>query len=311
MICSRCSTFIALENRTSLCCGTDVKRNCQLRGICVLLNKMVAMCIWCFYISTCGSAVDACPSSSRKHTPQGLIMRKFLTFFALLASLSAPYPMLGATEKKPSAMAAGAEAGKKADKPARPLPFQATVFRVNKTSNKFRFLHVSTMGPEKQPFMLLRAFDSLIQSNEIGDANAELVCVGTVPENLEKWVNQNIRKKAQIVFRGNVPYPQVAEEMRNADCLLITSLYETFSCVAVEALLSGLPVIATPVGVIPELVTPENGLIVKNEDELLAAMKQVIASHNAYRPHTIASGQKGRFSYQTIGAKLFELYDNV
>jgi glycosyltransferase involved in cell wall biosynthesis len=176
----------------------------------------------------------------------------------------------------------------------------------NKSPSRFRFLHVSTMGSEKQPEMLFRAFDTI--SN---NATTELVCLGTVPDGLAEWVNKNIRQSANIVFMGNVPYSKVADEMRQADCLVITSLYETFSCVSAEALLSGLPVIATPVGVIPELVTPGNGIVVKTEAELISAMRQMIANRGAFHPDTIAAAQKGKFSYQNIGAKLVELYNNL
>ncbi|HTE27030.1 glycosyltransferase [Flavitalea sp.] len=186
-----------------------------------------------------------------------------------------------------------------ADKQSNPAP-------ANKQSKKFRFLHVSTMGPEKQPEMLFRAFDTVSKNGE-----AELFCLGTVPDGLAEWVSKNIRQSTDIVFLGNLPYGEVAGQMRKADCLVITSLYETFSCVAAEALLSGLPVIATPVGVIPDLVTPENGLIVKNEDELISAMRQMQANRTAFRPDLIAAAQKGKFSYQNVGAKLVELYNNL
>jgi glycosyltransferase involved in cell wall biosynthesis len=99
--------------------------------------------------------------------------------------------------------------------------------------------------------------------------------------------------------------------MRRADCLVITSHYETFSCVTAEALLSGLPVIATPVGIIPELINPGNGLIVKNNDELISAMRQMLAKTTTFSPELIAATQKGRFSYQNIGSKLVELYNNL
>jgi glycosyltransferase involved in cell wall biosynthesis len=176
----------------------------------------------------------------------------------------------------------------------------------NTQSKKFRFIHVSTMGPEKNPHMLFRAFDAVNTNGE-----AELVCLGTVPDGLTEWVNKNIRQSRDIVFMGNVPYSEVAMQMRDADCLVITSLYETFSCVSAEALLSGLPVIATPVGIIPELINPGNGLIVNNDDELISAMRQMLANITAFRPDLIADAQKGRFSYQNVGAKLVELYNNL
>lgn len=63
-------------------------------------------------------------------------MRKLLTSLVILASFAAP-AFTSPAEKKTMTAPAGAEAAKAAEKPARPLPFQGTVFRVNKTSNTF------------------------------------------------------------------------------------------------------------------------------------------------------------------------------
>ena len=67
-------------------------------------------------------------------------MRKIVITFASLSFLSA-VPFVTAAEMKPATPAVAVQpagkAEKKAEKPTRPLPFQATVYRVHKTSNTF------------------------------------------------------------------------------------------------------------------------------------------------------------------------------
>ena len=51
--------------------------------------------------------------------------------------------------------------------------------------------------------------------------------------------------------------------MQRADFLVLPSLGETFSVVVVEAMACGLPVVATRVGGVPELVDEQTGLLVE------------------------------------------------
>jgi glycosyltransferase involved in cell wall biosynthesis len=125
---------------------------------------------------------------------------------------------------------------------------------------------------------------------------------------LTEWTTANIKHHADIQFTGNVPYEQVADLMRTAHCLVISSVYETFSCVAIEALLCGLPVISTPVGILPEVINTDNGILAHDEAGFVAAMKSVYLNWHRYNPTVISRVQRGRFSFQTVGNKLIELY---
>ena len=57
-----------------------------------------------------------------------------------------------------------------------------------------------------------------------------------------------------VEFFGWVDQPW--EKLKNAGWLIVSSDYEGFSLVLVEALASGMPVISTPVGIAPEIIVP-------------------------------------------------------
>src|SRR5581483_10382174 len=79
---------------------------------------------------------------------------------------------------------------------------------------------------------------------------------------------------------GSLERNAVLELFRAADAALLSSAWENFPHVLVEALAVGTPVIATRVGGIPEIVSEgENGLLVApgRSDELAAAIRRFFA----------------------------------
>jgi glycosyltransferase involved in cell wall biosynthesis len=78
-------------------------------------------------------------------------------------------------------------------------------------------------------------------------------------------------------YAGPVGLEQKLELLAGARCLLIPSLVaETSSLVAMEAISSGIPVVAFRSGALPEVVTHEvTGFIVDSQDEMREAVMHV------------------------------------
>lgn len=73
--------------------------------------------------------------------------------------------------------------------------------------------------------------------------------------------------RARVAFPGWLEPPALARHFRDASALLQPSRFETFGLAALEAMLHGVPVIATRAGALPELVThDETGLLVPPGD---------------------------------------------
>ena len=121
------------------------------------------------------------------------------------------------------------------------------------------------------------------------------------------------RLNLPVLFRGEVPYAQVAQEMRSADCFILFSNIENSPCVIGEALCCGLPVIASRVGGVPELLDTTNGVLVEAKDVtgLAVAMERMIDGHRSYDRKKIAENAVSKFSYGVIGKKLDEIYSAV
>ena len=114
----------------------------------------------------------------------------------------------------------------------------------------------------------------------------------------------------KIFLRGEISYTAVAAEMQQARVLVMFSRFENSPCSIVEALSCGLPVIATNVGGIAELINDNNGLLVEtlNKNALLQAFGKMVSSYATYNREKIAETARERFSYPVIGKKLDEVY---
>jgi phosphatidylinositol alpha 1,6-mannosyltransferase len=120
----------------------------------------------------------------------------------------------------------------------------------------FVFLHVGRIAAEKNVHVVLEAFDLVRRQRP--DLNATLVIAGAGPE-LTRLRN---RAPAGVKFLGNLDRHGVLPTLyASADAFVYASETETLGLVVLEAMASGLPVIATPAGGVADNLRDEhNGL---------------------------------------------------
>lgn len=88
------------------------------------------------------------------------------------------------------------------------------------------------------------------------------------------------RPAGDVLLLGQKPAADIARWMNAAECLCLPSHHEGLPNVVLEALACGLPVLATTVGGIPEIVKPSNGVLVPPQQAapLAAGLDQVMAT---------------------------------
>jgi glycosyltransferase involved in cell wall biosynthesis len=160
-----------------------------------------------------------------------------------------------------------------------------------------------------------KGFDVLIRAFAAACGNfseCRLTIMGAGPErtSLEKLVvTLNIR--GQVTFTGPIPRSAVREQMRAADVYVISSYHETFGVVAIEAMATGVPVIATRCGGPEDIVTPETGWLVA--PGAVDEMQGAIAAARKHRPDLTASRARfvERFSMPAVARQLLSVYHDV
>jgi len=134
-------------------------------------------------------------------------------------------------------------------------------------------LYVGRLSPEKGIRVLIEA----AQQGEGFPMPLKIVGGGPLEDEVRRSAGNG-----RIEYLGNQPQAEVRRLMKHATFLLFPSLwYETFGMVIAEAFASGLPVIASNLGAMTELVSPgENGLLVEagSVNGFLSAVRTVVAS---------------------------------
>lgn len=170
---------------------------------------------------------------------------------------------------------------------------------------KLRLLHVSSLDAETKNFGgLLRVIERLSQECP----SVELRVVHDFPNpRYETWVRQHGLQEV-VRFLGPKSAEDLADEYAHADALLMFSDMETFSCTVMEALAVGIPVFATRVGAVPELLTEGCGAIVEPKDE--EALFQLLLAFAArpFRPEmsSVKSHIRRLCSPESVGRMMAE-----
>lgn len=170
---------------------------------------------------------------------------------------------------------------------------------------RFRIAHVSNFRAIKGPHSLAHIFIGIREK-----LDAELWLVGDGPEIAAlKDFFHTAGVENDVRFLGYIK--QVAPILAQADLLLMPSLTESFCLAALEAMACGVPVLATEVGGLPEVVVHgETGLLFPPEDHQAAVQLavQVLSDPSRHMVMREAAIRRARAYEQGHVVKLYESF---
>lgn len=153
---------------------------------------------------------------------------------------------------------------------------------------------------------LFQALRQLLQQRD--DWHLDLVGDGPARGEYESLA-RGLGLADRVTFHGVQPKPAVAEFMRKSDIFVLPSLWENLPCVLIEAMASGLPVVSTRVGGIPEIVDETTGCLAAPGDasSLMTAIRDTMDSLHRFDRQEIARKAQ-RYSPEVVGRTIHEIY---
>ncbi|MEK7461011.1 MAG: glycosyltransferase family 4 protein [Patescibacteria group bacterium] len=180
------------------------------------------------------------------------------------------------------------------------------------TKLSYRIGSIGTLVPLKGYQTLIEAMPLILQNLP----QTILEIVGDGPE-LHHLVElcRRLRLTEHVHLLGSGDKLNLAQKLTSWDVFVSTSHSESFGLAIAEAMAAGLPVVATNVGGVPELVTPETGLLVWPNDAHKLAKVLIDLLPQANRRLELGQAGQERISHnfnldQMIG-KTNNLYQEI
>ncbi len=185
-------------------------------------------------------------------------------------------------------------------------------FQYTKRGQKqdFTFISVGNLIKLKRFDLLIAAFAEAFKE----DNSVKLKIVGAGPEkdDLQSLVSQ-CNMSDRIMFLNEVGRDSLMQIYPESDAFVLASQSETFGVVYIEAMATGLPVIATDCGGPSDFVNERNGYLIPINDKkaLVEALKKMRDNAFNFNALEISETSVRKFSPENIGNALSSLYKTI
>jgi glycosyltransferase involved in cell wall biosynthesis len=173
-----------------------------------------------------------------------------------------------------------------------------------RTSGPLRLLNVASLDEKKRHTDLLDAVARLKL-----DYTLEIAGEGELADRLQG--RAEYLGLDRVRFLGAQSQQQIAERMRAADVFVLSSEFENLPVVLLEATASGLPIVATDVGGVPEIVDDTNGILVPPRDPAALAEAIETVADREFDRDALAARARDRYGIEAVGRLWDEIYSSL
>jgi Glycosyltransferase len=164
------------------------------------------------------------------------------------------------------------------------------------------------MEPMYNVRMALQAF--AIVKQRYGNARIDVVGAGSQEQKLKAWVRENGIK--DVFFHGAVPHDEIPNHLTRADILLNPANVDNLPMSLLEAFASGLAVVSTNVGGIPDLIGGKEAALLVNAGDYrqMASMVEQLLDQPDLVDRISAAAREiaETYTWKAVRKPLFEAY---
>jgi len=192
-----------------------------------------------------------------------------------------------------------------------PNVIDTSMFQLEKKENAehiIRISHISCFEEQSKNMSgILRAVKRLKEQGRV----FELIMIGNGPDwEQTKQYAKELALGTSIRFTDVLEGKKLVDEMSRCQFSVLFSNYETFAIVIPENLSMGIPVIATNVGGVPEVLPLEFGKLIppKDENALSQAMDYMLDHFHEYHSESMRNYVEENYSYDEVGLRFHDFY---
>jgi len=174
-------------------------------------------------------------------------------------------------------------------------------------------LFVGRLVPQKGVEYLIRSMARI--SWRFPEAKFVIVGEGWMRGHLE-WLADQSRQRWRVNFTGFISDDDLVVLTKSADVMVVPSVYEPFGIVALEGMAAGVPVVASQVGGLAEVVEHDKtGVYVypRSADSIAWGVERVL-SDPGYRDWLVKNAYEAiqdRFSWEAVAKQTVDVYKRV
>lgn len=165
------------------------------------------------------------------------------------------------------------------------------------------FLHVARCSPQKNQQLLINSFNTIRKQG----ANTILLIIGAHFESADGKKLQALAGHG-IYFLGT--RTNIADYMLQSDIFVLSSSFEGMPITLLEAMLSGTPMVSTPVTGAVDVVNGKNGVLSKDfsQDSYVEALEKVLSNYDYYKTNAMKSKEDSPYTIKHCAEQYMKFY---
>jgi glycosyltransferase involved in cell wall biosynthesis len=176
-------------------------------------------------------------------------------------------------------------------------------------NGKQMILCVCRLEPRKDIPTLLAAMKQVLKTV---DARLVIVGNGLLRDHLTKMVD-NMGLSKSVTIDSETEYEDLPAYYQSADVFSMSTLYEGLGIVFLEAMSSGVPIVSTRVGAIPEILDSSAVLVPPRDPSALAHALVRVLTDDTLKSQLVVNGNRtvSRFDWKTLIEDYEQIYQRV